>query len=177
MKDTNRATYCAATDKEALEGFLLMSRLEGVHLLIHSICTCSSETCDDICSGRFPTIHHDVARASCCALCASPYTVFGCPARLLTVSCSKFFRSPAPSPRLRHHPCAGDCTRCVPDAEARGVASQGQGRASVRQWPRRQGCQSDPRRSTKVRLGPQGPPKTVGEKHHNCARDSARKAG
>lgn len=32
MKDMNRATYCAVTDKQALEGFLLMTRLEGIYV-------------------------------------------------------------------------------------------------------------------------------------------------
>lgn len=34
MKDMNRATYCAVTDKEALEGFLLMTRLEGMEFIL-----------------------------------------------------------------------------------------------------------------------------------------------
>jgi tryptophan synthase beta chain len=30
LKDTGRATYAAVTDREALEGFTLLSRLEGI---------------------------------------------------------------------------------------------------------------------------------------------------
>jgi tryptophan synthase beta subunit len=56
MKDVNRATYTAVTDKQALEGFLLMSRLEGIipaletaHAIYHTLKLARTLPKDKVC--------------------------------------------------------------------------------------------------------------------------------